>query len=100
MSTARHHAEWLSLTEISGPFLSMPVLSKAFPQGLDKHDPDHARLLRQAFEEWDENQSNGRPEAMVNVLIHADYRGQGGVVIEKHRDRFELSNPGTLLLPV
>lgn len=37
-------------------------------------------------------------EALANALIHADYRGQGGVVIEKYRDRFELSNPGPLLL--
>jgi ATP-dependent DNA helicase RecG len=37
-------------------------------------------------------------EALVNALIHADYRGQGGIVIEKYRDRFELSNPGSLLL--
>ena len=37
-------------------------------------------------------------EALVNALIHADYRGQGGVVIEKYRDRFEFSNPGSLLL--
>ena len=66
MSTARHHAEWLSLTEISGPFLSMPVLTQAFPQGLDKHDPDHTRLLRQAFEEWDDNQSSGRPDPAIH----------------------------------
>ena len=37
-------------------------------------------------------------EALVNGLIHADYRGEGGVVIEKYRDRFEVSNPGTLLV--
>ena len=37
-------------------------------------------------------------EAFVNALIHADYRGQGGIVIERFRDRLELSNPGTLLL--
>lgn len=37
-------------------------------------------------------------EALVNALIHADYQGQGGVVIEKYRDRFEFSNPGTLLI--
>jgi hypothetical protein len=55
MSTARHHAEWLSLLEISGPFLSMPVLLRAFPQGLDAHDPDTARLLRLAYAEWQEN---------------------------------------------
>ena len=37
-------------------------------------------------------------EALVNALIHADYRGAGGIIIEKYRDRFELSNPGTLLV--
>ncbi len=37
-------------------------------------------------------------EALVNALIHADYRGQGGIVIEKYPHRIELSNPGTLLV--
>jgi ATP-dependent DNA helicase RecG len=37
-------------------------------------------------------------EALVNALIHADYQGQGGVVVEKFRDAFEFSNPGTLLV--
>lgn len=35
-------------------------------------------------------------EAFVNALVHADYAGQGGVVIEKYKDRFEFSNPGSL----
>ncbi len=52
MSIARHHAEWLSLLEISGPFLSMPVLMRAFPQGLDAHDADVFRDLKQAYAEW------------------------------------------------
>lgn len=37
-------------------------------------------------------------EALVNALIHADYRGQGGIVIERYADRIELSNPGSLLV--
>ena len=37
-------------------------------------------------------------EALVNALIHADYRGQGGVIIEKYPDRFDFSNPGVLLV--
>ncbi|HZC05676.1 MAG TPA: type IIL restriction-modification enzyme MmeI [Ktedonobacterales bacterium] len=53
-SIARHHAEWLSLVEVSGPFLSMPVLMRVFPQGLDPHDPERTRLLRQAYEEWED----------------------------------------------
>lgn len=39
-------------------------------------------------------------EALVNALIHPDYRGMGGVVIEKYRDRLEMSNPGSLLLSI
>ncbi len=37
-------------------------------------------------------------EALVNALIHADYAGQGGIVIDRWQDRLEFSNPGTLLL--
>lgn len=37
-------------------------------------------------------------EAVVNALIHADYRGQGGIVIERFADRIEISNPGSLLV--
>lgn len=37
-------------------------------------------------------------EALVNAIIHADYAGQGGIVIDRYIDRLEFSNPGTLLL--
>jgi len=37
-------------------------------------------------------------EALTNALIHTDYNGQGGIVVEKLRDGFEFSNPGTLLI--
>lgn len=39
-------------------------------------------------------------EAFVNSIIHANYQGQGGIVVERYRDRLEFSNPGTLLLGV
>lgn len=55
MSIARHHADWLSLVPVSGPFLSLPVLMEAFPQGLEIHDPDHNRLLRQEYATWQES---------------------------------------------
>ena len=66
MSIARHHAEWLSLVPVSGPFLSLPVLLDAFPQGLDAHDPEHARLLRLAYAEWDESFQKKRPDPSVH----------------------------------
>src|SRR5689334_2729644 len=67
MSTARHHAEWLSLVEVSGPFLSLPVLLRVFPQGLDAHDAEHARRLRMAFAEWRDNQNGPGPSAAVHA---------------------------------
>ncbi|MBD2466045.1 endonuclease domain-containing protein [Oscillatoria sp. FACHB-1407] len=66
MSTARHHAEWLSLVEASGPFLSLPVLLKTFPAGLDAHDPEHLKLLRSAYEEWQDSQFGLKPEPAIH----------------------------------
>ncbi|MBP7073936.1 MAG: putative DNA binding domain-containing protein [Rhabdochlamydiaceae bacterium] len=37
-------------------------------------------------------------EALVNALIHSDFYGEGGIIIEKYKDRFEFSNPGSLLI--
>ena len=55
MSIARHHAEWLSLVPVSGPFLSLPVLMEAFNTGLEPHDPDQSRLLRQEYGNWQDS---------------------------------------------
>jgi hypothetical protein len=55
MSVSRHHADWLSLVEVSGPFVSLPVLMRVFPQGLEPRDPGQAKLLRDAYGEWQDN---------------------------------------------
>ena len=52
MSIASHHAEWLSLVETSGPFLSMPVLSRAFANGLEKYERGQIARLRESYEDW------------------------------------------------
>ncbi len=54
-SVSRQHADWLSLVEASGPFVSLPVLMRAFPQGLDARDPLQAKALREAYEGWQDN---------------------------------------------
>jgi hypothetical protein len=46
------HHEWLALVEISGPFLAVPVLKEAFPQGLEELDGGKRKRLRQAYDEW------------------------------------------------
>jgi hypothetical protein len=52
MTNPSRHTEWLSLVEVSGPFLAVPVLEKAFPQGLDIVETPKRQRLRAAYEEW------------------------------------------------
>lgn len=58
-SIAAHHAEWLSLVDVSGPFLSVPVLKEALPNGLDAHDPHVAAEVRAALEQWADPDGDG-----------------------------------------
>lgn len=37
-------------------------------------------------------------EAVVNSIIHTDYKVGGGIVIMRYDDRYEIENPGTLLV--
>jgi hypothetical protein len=54
MNNLPQHHDWLALIEISGPFLAVPVLKEAFPQGLEELDGTKRKRLRQAYEEWRE----------------------------------------------
>lgn len=54
MKNLSKHAEWLSLIEISGPFLTVSMLDKAFPQGLETVETPRRQKLRAAYEEWRE----------------------------------------------
>ncbi|MFC3886339.1 ATP-binding protein [Bacillus songklensis] len=39
-------------------------------------------------------------EALINTLVHADYYGEGGIIIEREKNFFQFSNPGTFLISV
>lgn len=56
MVTQTQHHDWLALIEISGPFLAVPVLKEAFPQGLEELNGAKRKRLRQAYDEWREAQ--------------------------------------------
>ena len=66
MSIARHHNEWLSLLEVSGPFLSLPVLMRIFPQGLEEQDSEARKNLRIAHDEWE---ADGRDPAIHTAWL-------------------------------
>lgn len=62
MSNHDLHHDWLALIEISGPFLAVPVLKEAYPQGLEELDGLKRKRLRQAYEEWREAQETDDPQ--------------------------------------
>lgn len=82
--------DWLSLIEISGPFLAVPVLNEVFPQGLEELDGIKRKRLRQAYEEWcealelDDSQFAELHTAWIDeVLSHGlelDEDGKGDVL--------------------
>jgi hypothetical protein len=51
VTTRSFHADWLSLIEVSGPFLTLPVLTRAFPAGLEPTDLELVEQLRVAYAE-------------------------------------------------
>lgn len=65
-SIPRHHAEWLSLLDVSGPFLSLEALLSAFPQGLEGDNSEVRQRLRLAWDEWRDNQFGVRAESAVH----------------------------------
>ncbi|MBT2524558.1 hypothetical protein J7E91_03720 [Streptomyces sp. ISL-99] len=52
---AEQHEEWLRLLRPDGPFVSLPVLTEVFPQGLDTVPDETRARIRQAWEEVQED---------------------------------------------
>ncbi|MEH0416893.1 Eco57I restriction-modification methylase domain-containing protein [Streptomyces sp. B21-083] len=63
----RQHQEWLDLTEVSGPFLTMPVLLRAWPQ-LDTLEKDERARVRARHADWQTDTKAGRDEWVAYVL--------------------------------
>jgi len=76
--SARQHGEWLRLVEVSGPFLSIPVLERIFPQGVPdpSDESDTVRTLRIAYAESEAEQEMARPDpaihrVWINLVLHS-----------------------------
>lgn len=52
MARISEQVEWLSLVDISGPFIAATVLEEVFPQGLEKLETPRRQRLRAAYDEW------------------------------------------------
>ncbi len=83
MSIARHHHEWLSLVPNSGPFLSLPVLMRAFPQGLPAPDPELRKETRLMFESWEDGRKDRAVRrAWVDFLLRSVLQFPAEVIAE------------------
>lgn len=113
MSGLGHHGEWLSLIEVSGPFLAEPVLKDAFPQGLEGLDTAKKTTVRQAYDEWreavdlDDREFPKIHRAWIDLILKRilefDENGSGDVLksSEKlpHTIRCDLPEHGISLRP-
>jgi hypothetical protein len=62
MPRLSEHVEWLSLVDVSGPFLAPLVLEEVFPQGLEKVETPRRQRLRAAYDEWRDAVDEDDPE--------------------------------------
>ena len=75
MTEFSRHGEWLSLIDVSGPFLAEPVLKQVFPQGLEQTEPLTRKHVRQAYDEWrevvdsDDPQSAAIHDAWIDLVL-------------------------------
>jgi hypothetical protein len=88
-STSAHHAEWIRLLEVSGPFLELPVLATQFPQGLPTVDATLRADLRARYDEWAAADEHDR--AIHTLWIASVLRDVLGFPPETLRDRTQLA---------
>ncbi len=75
MNEASRHVEWLSLIDVSGPFLVPRVLEEVLPQGLEAIETHVRYRLREAYEEWREavdvkdSDLNALHEAWIGLVL-------------------------------
>ncbi|MFE3047668.1 Eco57I restriction-modification methylase domain-containing protein [Streptomyces albidoflavus] len=64
----RHHLSWLELVDVSGPFLTLPVLLEHWDPGLDALERPARQALREAHEQWQQGRAAGQGEWITFVL--------------------------------
>ncbi|HEU5130408.1 MAG TPA: DNA methyltransferase [Glycomyces sp.] len=79
----RGHQDWIELIETDGPWLSLPVLTAAWPD-LDAVPVERRRALRAAHAEWIERLDAGRPGA-ESPDANAPGSGEGADIPDDER---------------
>ncbi|MFC1467802.1 Eco57I restriction-modification methylase domain-containing protein [Verrucomicrobiota bacterium] len=92
------HTEWLSMIEVSGPFLAVSVLEKVFPQGLESLETYRKRRIRSAYEEWrdaveeDDSQLPELHRAWIALVLREALEYEDSVLVPA-KDNFSYRSP-------
>src|SRR5262249_31272396 len=84
------HIDWLKLIEVSGPFLSVPVLTAEWPD-LEALDARDLERLRQEHRQWQEDPARSRADWTGYVL--GELLGWGEAIQWAGLDRLALEVP-------
>ncbi|MEV5693046.1 Eco57I restriction-modification methylase domain-containing protein [Micromonospora globbae] len=108
---AEQHRNWLSLVDVSGPFLSLPVLRRTWPT-LDALDKKTRERLRQEHTTWQADTAEGQRAWIGYVLgellgwgdaLHQDGLDALAYTVAEHdtelRPSFVLVEPGEEVKP-
>lgn len=76
IDTVAQHRDWLALVEVSGPFLSLPVLRRTWPT-LDAIEPAEREQLRREHGVWRADGAEGRTAWVEHVVRELLGWGEG-----------------------
>ena len=76
IDTVAQHRDWLALVEVSGPFLSLPVLRRTWPT-LDAIEPAEREQLRREHGVWRTAGAEGRTAWVEHVVRELLGWGEG-----------------------
>jgi len=91
MARISEQVEWLSLVDISGPFIAAPLLEDVFPQGLDKVEAPRRQRLRAAYDEWRDAVDEDDPDipalhaAWVRMVLQEALEYEDEVLVPRNR---------------
>lgn len=82
--------DWISLLDISGPFLSLALLGRAFPMGLETLEKGLRQQFQLAYEEWYEQTDKGIHHVWITWVLTAVLEYDDEVLLAQGRIPEEL----------
>lgn len=92
-----HKGEKIKAEDIGGPLLALPERIKVF---LEEYGPTHTVIREFKRVEEPDFPWEAIREALMNAIVHRDYREGARALVQLLRDRFVIKSPGLPLKPL